>query len=145
MRKICFGLIGVFFLLGLIGCGGGDAEVAAEIEAAESRWQAQGVTDYEIEVQRQRGVEPAQFVTLEVVGGEIAESYQDCTPTPGSNAGCVIERVDPEAFTVEGLFAYARDNNYRASVMTFDEETGVLAFLSLQDETVVRVTFTPDS
>ena len=130
----------LFFFIA--GCKSDNPEMIEEIEAAQAVWEAQNISSYDLSVQRYRGIEGAQILTMSVINGQVSDTVQDCG-APAGQASCTIQRVDPEEYTVEGLFALARNNNHRASVLSFDDETGVLAFMSLDDETTVRVEFTP--
>jgi hypothetical protein len=126
----------------MVGCKSDNPEMIEEIEAAQALWEAQNISNYYLVVQRYRGIEGAQILTMSVVNGQVSDAAQDCG-SPAGQGPCTIQEVNPEEYTVEGLFELARDNNHRASILSFDDETGVMTFMSLDDETTVRVEFTP--
>jgi hypothetical protein len=83
--------------------------LADEIDAAEERWQAQGITDYRIAV-RSASVWHNQTDIITVRDGDVTEHSASCTNSLLEREGeCEIEPADPQTRTVEGLFAGARD------------------------------------
>lgn len=130
----------ILFIFFAVGCRSDNPEMIEKIGNAQAVWQSQNISSYDLVVQRYRGTEGSQILTMSVVDGQVNDAVQDCGAPQGP---CTIQEVDPEEYTVDGLFKLARDNNYRASVLSFDEEIGVLTFMSLDDNTTVRVEFTP--
>ena len=81
----------------------------SEIDAAESRWQEQNITNYRIVV-RSASVWHLQTDTIIVHGGTVTEHSASCLNALLERDGeCEIEPIDPQTRTVEGLFAKARD------------------------------------
>lgn len=130
----------ILILFFAVGCQSDNPEMVEKIETAQTLWEAQDISNYDLVVQRYRGIEGSQILTMSVVDGQVSDAVQDCGAPQG---GCNIEKVEPEEYTVEGLFELARNNNHRASILSFDDKTGVMTFMSLDDETTVRVEFTP--
>jgi hypothetical protein len=103
-------VFGLALLMAQTGCTSIEkARLIGEINAAEARWQAQGITDYRIAV-RFISVWRIQTDTLTVRDGLVTEHSALCATSliPISD-DCVIESIDPQAYTVEGLFARARN------------------------------------
>ena len=142
MKKLIQFVIILLLAFLVVGCQSDDPEMIEKIEAAKALWESQNISRYDLSVQRYRGIEGAQILTMSVVDRQVSDAVQECG-SPAGQGPCTIQEVNPEEYTVEGLFELARDNNHRASILTFDDETGVMTFMSLDDETTVRVEFTP--
>lgn len=137
--KLLLVLVATLFVL--LGCRQADPELTQKIETAEAAWAEAGITTYDLSIRRQKSLGAMQILQMSVVDGEIRDVEQDCLPSP-AQAGCSTQEVDPADYTVPGLFELAHKNNYRASIVSFDDDIGVMTFMSWTDESTFRVEFT---
>lgn len=115
-RTTLFGLAFVLTLLALTGCsavqtliaGSTQARLLAQIDEAESRWQAQALDSYTITV-RTVSAWHMQVDTLTVQNGVVIGHEASCGRSLLDSAEtCEVQPVEDEEFTVEGLFRLAR-------------------------------------
>lgn len=127
-------LAGVAILLVVAGCGGtsdrtvttrdgdvgptGSGVVVEELEAAEARWLAAGITDYDLVVKNGCFCVMERIGPFEVSvrGGEVAEVHLDSETAaalghdPNQPFQPIPSLTPTDLFTVEGLFANIRSN-----------------------------------
>jgi hypothetical protein len=84
------------------------AALLAQIDAAEQRWSSQGIGSYRIEVRRVNSIWHAQWNTVVVKDGQVAEQSSRCTRAPAESQHCRLQPFDAAQYTVPGLFATAR-------------------------------------
>ena len=112
----------------IVGCSG---TTEGDLEAAEDRWAASGVSSYELEVRLTCLCPPdvAGPFDITVSDDEIAEVQYE---------GAVIEPTDATpkmAFTVEGLFGIVRENlSADALSVTYDDELGYPTLIDIDQD-----------
>lgn len=116
-------------MLLLAGCQQGNREVLDAIDTAEAQWQEVGITNYALATAWQPAENESQLVEVVVLEGEVADVIQDCMPDPS----CDVAEITPEDFTAEGLFALARELSPQIEEITFDDITGTLDTILLED------------
>lgn len=81
---------------------------ASPIDDAERKWQDLGIVSYQIEVLTVNSIWHAQYQTITVENGVITTQSARCVPAPFEMGECGVQDLNPEDFTVPGLFAHAR-------------------------------------
>jgi hypothetical protein len=121
-----------FFLVGMVLCSlwlAGCRE-EDEVATAEEKWQAHGISSYQIEVQ---DVSMWQWQTVQVTveNGVVAAHTATCQPallTFSESGECAVQPYDATQYTVAGLFDLARQysegERQAHSEITFDETYG---------------------
>jgi hypothetical protein len=79
------------------------------VDRQEQRWRSLGITDYRLRALDVRSIWHAETVTVTVRAGALADHNAACIPAPIEDGKCAVRAYDPLEYTVEGLFARARD------------------------------------
>lgn len=112
----------------LMACSGG---TAGDLADAEDRWEASGVSDYQLKVRLTCFCPPevAGPFDVTVIDEEIVEvSYEGDQIEPTGEAQTM-------AFTVEGLFGIVKDNVAAdALTVTYDDELGYPTLIDIEED-----------
>ena len=117
-----------------------DDSLEGRIKEAEKRWAEMGIEIYEIEVLHIESIWHAQRYFIRVAGGEIVEITAECIPAPSEMGECEVKDYDADDFTVEGLFAQARQEARRGggefTEIEFDPKYGYASRIAYDDPNV---------
>ena len=114
--------------------------IAQQIDAAEARWQEQGITRYSVEVRFRQPTWNTQIIQMTVADGVVVESEHSCFP----QQDCIMQDVDPQTMTIAAMFDVAREiialENDELAI-SFNENIGYPLGISYDDGSWVYGSF----
>ena len=112
-----------------------------QLDQAEQKWTAQGITSYRIEVLVVSSVWHAQSHQITVQSNQVVDGQAGCIPAPMEPGVCEVRAYVAKDYMVPGLFALARSaiqSEQTAGVqITYDPSYGFPSQVSYNDPELV--------
>jgi hypothetical protein len=151
MKRIALALTAILVVVILIlvfARGPVEGAWARIVLAAKARqWQALGIHDYKMTV-RSASMWHVQTLSLEVRGDRVIDYTTACTPAPLEFGECMVQDLDPDDYTAEGLFARLgeayRHHQLPWYRIQYDPEYGVPRMIRFDDPHLIDEEFALD-